>query len=78
MEWTKEFYHKQGAWTGCYSGDVTDFQRRKMNVINKFVGSGVKNILELGAGGGQNAVAAAELGHHVTAIELVPSVAAIP
>ncbi len=50
--------------------------REKAALIEEFTGDGTKRVLELGAGGGQGAAAAADLGHSVVAVELVPSLAA--
>ena len=76
MEWVETFYRRQDEWSGIYSGKMTDEHRRKVAAIAQFAGPGSKRVLELGAGGGQCAAAAAEMGHTVTAIELVPSAAA--
>lgn len=76
MDWALEFYDKQNQWSGCYLDEVSDAHREKAALIAELAGPGVKRILELGAGGGQMAIAAAELGHTVVAVELVPSLAA--
>lgn len=76
MNWVLEFYNKQNEWSGCASGAVTDNHCQKADLVEEFVGPGSKRILELGAGGGQVAAAMADLGHDVTAIELVPSLTA--
>lgn len=72
MEWILEFYDKQNLWSGIHKEEVSDGHREKAQLIEEFAGSGTKRILELGAGGGQNAAAMADLGHTVVAIELVP------
>ena len=74
MDWVEEFYRKQGAWSDAYSGGVQAHNVRKASLIGELAGEGLR-ILELGAGGGQNAAAAADLGHEVTALELVQAAA---
>jgi SAM-dependent methyltransferase len=76
MNWVKTFYAEQHAWSDVYTGDVADEHRQKVGAIAEFAGLGPKRVLELGAGGGQCAAAAAELGYHVTAIEITPTLAA--
>ncbi len=76
MNWVREFYEKQNAWSGVYADGIAPYHRDKAGLIASFVGGGAKRLLELGAGGGQVAAASAALGHTVTAIELVPSLAA--
>lgn len=76
MEWAEQFYTRQGEWTGVYAGDVTERDRERVTAIERLAGPGVKRLLELGAGGGQSAAAAADLGHSVTAVELVARSAA--
>jgi len=73
MDWVTDFYQKQGELCGVYSTAVSDYNRDKVAMIARLSGEGRKRILELGAGGGQNAVAAGELGHEVVAVELVES-----
>jgi SAM-dependent methyltransferase len=75
MDWAQDFYAKQGAWTGVYAGEPTEYNHSKVAAIARLAGAGLWNILELGAGGGQNAAATAALGHEVTALELVPAAA---
>ena len=72
MKWVRDFYQYQAKWSGAYWGDVQDVHREKVALVTEFVGDIPKRILELGAGGGQNAVAIAELGHEVVAVELLP------
>ena len=76
MEWVEEFYTKQEAWSGIYTSDVSDYHRGKALLLQSLAGDPPKAVLELGAGGGQAALATAELGYHVTAIELLPTSAA--
>ncbi len=75
MSWTREFYAKQAEWSGAYRGGVTPWHRRKAEWTRSVLGSPPKRILELGAGGGQNAVALSEQGYEVVAVEQVPLLA---
>jgi SAM-dependent methyltransferase len=76
MTWAEEFYRSQLAWMGIYSGEPDDEHREKVTTIERMAGPGPRRILELGPGGGQNAAAAADLGHSVVGVELVPELAA--
>jgi len=73
MDWVKSFYTKQQEWANVYSGDIMEDHRKRVNTVKKLCGSSPQQILELGAGGGQFAVAAAEFGYNVTAVELISS-----
>lgn len=75
MEWVEDFYAKQDAWLGVYSGPVSASEQERVATVARLAGDGAKRILELGAGGGQTAAALADAGHAVTAIELVPTAA---
>ena len=74
MEAVKQFYAKQNEWAGVYSGDVTEAHRKNAAIVHRLAGGRIGRLLDLGAGGGQNAAAAADLGYSVVAVELVPSV----
>lgn len=76
MEWALEFYDKQNAWSGMYEEEISQTNREKAALISEFAGPGPKRVLELGAGGGHGAAAAADLGHTVVAVELVPRLTA--
>jgi SAM-dependent methyltransferase len=73
MEWVKPFYSKQHEWASVYGGDVTETHRKNAAIVHRLAGGRIGRLLELGAGGGQNAAAVADLGYSVVAIELVPS-----
>jgi SAM-dependent methyltransferase len=73
--WARDFYAKQDEWAGVSRDPVTDMHRRNADLVHCLAGGKIGKVLELGAGGGQNAAALADLGYSVTAIELVPSVA---
>ena len=74
MEWVADFYRKQNGWSGVYEEPISETNRQKAALIEEFAGLGSKRVLELGAGGGQGAAAAAELGHEVVAVELLADV----
>ena len=71
MEWVKQFYSKQHEWAGVYDGGVTETHRKNAAIVQRLAGGKIGRLLELGAGGGQNTAAAADLGYSVIAIELV-------
>lgn len=71
----KKFYQKQCLW--CpedYFGEVDEASIKKVSIIKKIIHKH-SDILDLGAGGGQNAFAMNKLGHNVVAIELLPELA---
>jgi SAM-dependent methyltransferase len=73
--WVRDFYAKQDEWADVSRDPITDMHRRNADLVQRLAGGRVGRVLELGAGGGQNAAALADLGYSVTAVELVPSVA---
>lgn len=73
LESVKHFYAKQNEWAGVYNGDVTGIHRKNATIVQRMAGGGTGCILDLGAGGGQNAAALADLGYSVVAVEIVPS-----
>jgi SAM-dependent methyltransferase len=70
MLWARDFYDKQDAWSGCYTGPVEDRHRARAAQLGP-----PGRVLELGCGGGQCARAALDLGHTVVAVELGASAA---
>lgn len=75
-EWdARSFYERQEELSRAYSGEVSDHHRSKAALIGFHCGC-TRRVLELGAGGGQMAVATAELGFTVDAVELSPALAA--
>jgi len=72
LDWSAEFYRKQSQWLGVYDGSVSASDRSRAAALKKYPGT---SLLELGPGGGQFAVAAAQEGFSVTAVELVPELA---
>lgn len=73
--WVRAFYAKQDEWAGVSRDPITDMHRRNADLVRRLAGGRIGRVLELGAGGGQNAAALADLGYSVTAAEVVPSVA---
>lgn len=74
-EWDpRSFYELQEEMSGAYSGPPTAGHRAKAALVPPHCGRS-RHVLELGAGGGQMAVATAELGFAVDAIELTPALA---
>jgi SAM-dependent methyltransferase len=69
----RRFYEQQNAWVGAYSGEVTERHRENAAVVYRLAGGRLGRLLELGAGGGQDAAAAADLGYWVVAVDIVPS-----
>ncbi len=75
QNWVREFYAKQAEWSGAYWGDVRDWHRQKARWVRSVIGPPPRLVLELGAGGGQDAVALAEEGYTVVAVEQEPILA---
>ena len=70
MDWVKSLYTQRSRWLG--PSGILDHHRARAASIGRLCGEGLKRILELGAGAGGAAAALADLGHHVTAVELRP------
>jgi len=73
--WVGDFYTKQDEWAGVSRDPVSGMNRRNADLVHRLTGGKIGAVLELGAGGGQNAAALADLGYSVTAVELVATVA---
>jgi len=71
MNWVKTFYTSQNDWFGIYLGAVEDSHHERAALVEAMLPQANQKILELGAGGGQTAIALAMLGHEVTMIELL-------
>jgi SAM-dependent methyltransferase len=72
MEWVEPFYTRQHDWLPDYSQtEVNEGHRAIAARISRLASGPPGRVLELGAGGGQVAVATAELGYDVVAVELV-------
>ncbi|MEV6391674.1 class I SAM-dependent methyltransferase [Nocardia xishanensis] len=69
MDWVREFYSRSGSWWGRAEARVTDRDRRRVNLLREH-GVPDGRILELGSGYGTTAVATAQAGFEVTAVEV--------
>lgn len=78
MDWVVPFYARQDELSRVYTGTREPQQqdRDRAEYITKILDGQKGKVLELGAGGGLSALAAAQSGHQVTAIELVAQAAA--
>ncbi|QHE50989.1 cyclopropane-fatty-acyl-phospholipid synthase family protein [Pontibacillus sp. HMF3514] len=73
MEWANQFYSKMFSWAESETtGIFNDLREDLVDKLEVYVDQPIEHILELGAGSGQFAVAAAKRGYKVTVIELVP------
>ena len=70
MDWVKDFYSRTGTWWGPAEARVTDRDHRRVARLHEHAGGGPKRVLELGSGYGTTAIALAEAGHTVTAVEV--------
>lgn len=68
MHWVKPFFDAAARLWG--EPEIRDADRARAASIERYCGPGRKRVLELGAGGGTTAAAIADLGHHVTAVEV--------
>lgn len=75
LDWVRRFYDQTGEWWGADPQDEGTHQQR-VDIINRLVGPGPWQILDLGTGPGATAAAMADAGHHVTAVEFSSSRAA--
>ena len=71
MNWSESFYTRQAEVPGIYTSAIYPFTTTLAARVTAHLG-GPRRVLELGSGAGQFAVAAALLGHDVTALERVP------
>ena len=62
----KSFYAKQDEWAGVCRDPVSEMHRRNADLVLRVAGGKIGGVLELGACGGQNAAALADLGYSVT------------
>ncbi|WP_034384511.1 bifunctional 2-polyprenyl-6-hydroxyphenol methylase/3-demethylubiquinol 3-O-methyltransferase UbiG [Deinococcus sp. YIM 77859] len=70
MHWSHSFYERQNALIDCYHAPIHPVHTALAARVTGHRGQ-PGTLLELGAGGGQFAVAAALAGHDVTALELM-------
>jgi cyclopropane fatty-acyl-phospholipid synthase-like methyltransferase len=68
----KDFYRLQNQWSKIYYRDISQGDLDRVLWINRHTGMRGVHILELGAGGGQFSVAACQLNHKITAVEIEP------
>lgn len=68
----KDFYRLQNQWSKIYFRNISQGDLDRVLWINRLTGMRGVRILELGAGGGQFSVAACQLNHKVTAVEIEP------
>ncbi len=71
MHWSESFYARQAEIPGMYTTTIHSSTHALAARVNAHLGR-PSQVLELGSGGGQFAVAAALKGHDVTALERVP------
>ena len=76
MDGASAFYRKQAEWGSLYRGEITAWHRHRARWVAERLGKPPKQVLELGAGGGQDAVALATRGYAVVAVEREPLLAA--
>lgn len=69
MHWSHSFYERQNALIGCYDAPIHPHHTSLAARVTAHRG-GPGSLLELGAGGGQFATAAALAEHRVTALDL--------
>jgi len=73
VDWVRDFYSRQHATLAHEGAEASaEYCAEKMSVINRLIPNPGKSLLELGAGNGMNAMACANLGFSVTALELIP------
>lgn len=75
MKWVKQFYEQQFqmAYKENTEMDIHDYHLKQLQKLETYANKPIKKLLELGAGRGELAIAAANKGYDVTAIELIPS-----
>jgi len=67
---SKDFYKKQNEWSDIYYRPVGESEYEKIRFIDSLLNGNGKEILELGCGGGQFALATAKGGYQVTALDI--------
>jgi SAM-dependent methyltransferase len=70
VDWVEGFYSRTGTWWGKAEAQVTERDQRRVSLLHEHAGAGPKRVLELGSGYGTTAVAMAQAGHSVTAVEI--------
>lgn len=69
MDWVREFYSTSGGWWAKADARVGDRDRRRAGLVREY-GGAAGSVLELGSGYGTTAIALAEVGYAVTAVEI--------
>lgn len=73
VDWVGDFYARQHTALAHEGAEASaEYCAEKMTVIDRLVPNPGTMLLELGAGNGMNAIACANLGFSVTALELIP------
>lgn len=74
MDWIKTFYTQKSQWLAALGKPTGILPHDYVRVqwIQQFCGQHTQIILELGCGDGETALACAQAGHRVTAVELSP------
>jgi len=72
-DWVKDFYTQADIWWGPYT-DEPEWDKARVETIERLCGPGEKRVLELGAGSGMTAAVMADMGHTVVAVELSPRI----
>ena len=70
MEWVEDFYSRTGKWWGPVESRVSERDHHRVSLLHQHTGAAPSRVLELGAGYGATAVATAQAGHDVTAVEI--------
>ena len=73
-DWQHNFYDFQYR-LGAYSGTPGEYELARLDLVQAWA-PGAKQLLEIGCGAGQTAVTLADAGFEVTAVDLVPALAA--
>lgn len=75
QDWVKDFYTQAGIWWG-EDPQAAGEHTKRVELIERLCGPGIKHILDLGAGPGRTVAALADYGHTVVGVELNPTDAA--
>lgn len=70
--WELDFYEFQDRVSGVYTTPIGPGHFRRAYHLQAIMGPRPREVLELGAGGGQTAAAISQLGHRVTALDINP------
>jgi SAM-dependent methyltransferase len=70
VDWVREFYSTTGVWWGAAEARITGRDIRRVGHLLEHAGTAPLRVLELGSGYGTTAIATAQAGHAVTAVEI--------